>query len=716
MPNNTEDAELVLRSGLFNHVFYGGLAPAAGIEPLDAARHYLRYGEAAGLCPSPLFKPAWYANRWNASHPLLDYIANGGTRDPHLLFDTAFYLNQNLSLFKGETPLAHYERVGWRDGLDPHPLFSTRYYIAENADVVALGYNPLEHFLTNGWLEGRKPCPEFDTKFYLTRNPDVAHAGLNPLLHYASNGAAEARDPSAEFETTWYNAQLRRKQGVPPNPLVHYRLFGKAAGWLPQRKDWHLDPAGMLAAADAAAWASNAHVQAAAVAGGSAKPVVTVLLGEKPPPIPADGLILVLQVGDRLHPDAPAIVAAAPGLLTTFDAMALDQDGRVLPVLLPGANRLALANAPTPPPFCVEAGFCRTHGLPATAEPAIVLPWFRALVSDAAAAYGLRHRPVPIAIVPLDRHRPTGPAPLPEVARIADAVCAEATVPPGTVSAVICTKDAGHLLIQLVFSLTQLPPALLREIVLVVNRPLNAFAFAYHAKLRSIERVKLVEYDKPYNFSDQANVGAQATDGDFVLLLNDDIVPIGPHWLSHLLAPFARPELAIAGPLLLYPDETVQHAGMFMGFNGVAGHTLRGARLPDVGTAAGLLPQEVAAVTGAVMLVRRSVWEALTGFDTQFATYLQDVDFCMRASRMGWEIAFTPDSVLFHMESTSAKPTLSDPAMLDRRGREHARFARRWGCSIFDDPFRSPHLAKQDETSRTITAIGPAELREVSGG
>ena len=716
MLRETDDAVRVLESGLFNHLHYTSLTQIGNTDPLKAIRHYLGEGERAGLSPNPLFNPSWYTVRWGAEHPLLDYLAYGKERDPHPLFNTAFYLKQGVSLPDGDTPLAHYIRTGWSEGFDPHPLFSTTYYLTENADVFMLGYNPLVHFLSNGWREGRKPCPDFDIAFYLDRYPDVARSGVNPLLHYLIDGARETRDPSAEFDSAWYGAQLRAT-GVPAedNPLAHYRVVGKAAGWLPKRAKWSLNARGMLAAEDAAAWARSIFAQAAATAG-RLRPVAIVTLDKALPALPADGLILFLQEGDVLRPGALAIVAGASGLLTTFDAVSPDADGTVLPVLLPGSNPLLLENTPTLPPFCVDVAFCRDRPLPLSGDAETVLAWFRRLVCDAAALGGLRHLPVPIADVPLTRHRRPDPALLPEVQRIVRAICAPAETPLGDVSVVICTKDAGHLLTQLIIGMLQPTLRQLREVVLVLNRPINGFARAYHTQLRGIERVKVIDYDKPYNFSDQANVGAQVAGGDFVLFLNDDIVPVGRYWLSHLLAPLFRPKVAITGPLLLYPDETVQHAGMFMGFNNVAGHTLRGARLPDAEVAAGLLPQNCSAVTGAAMLVRRTAWDALAGFDTQLATYLQDVDLCLRAHRMGWEVAFTPDSVLFHMESVSARATLCDPAMLERRGREHARFVKRWGGAIFEDPFRSPHWSKQDETMRTITALNPAEMREAAGG
>ena len=349
-----------------------------------------------------------------------------------------------------------------------------------------------------------------------------------------------------------------------------------------------------------------------------------------------------------------------------------------------------------------------------------ILPWLRRLVAVAAArdARCLRHLPFPaVALPPQSTDDPNHPIPA-AVTHIAAGVLASSDRLPvsADVSIIICTKDCGHLLTQLVLHLLQPGLGRVKEVILVLNQPRNAFARAFHAELAKLDRVRIVDYPLAYNFSDQCNIGARQATGLHLLFLNDDVVPVGDRWLGTMLDSFADADVAVVGPLLLYPDETVQHAGMFLGFNNVAGHRLRGVRLPGHGMAGDLVPIDCSAVTGAVMLVRADVFAALNGFDYQLATYLQDLDLCLRVLRLGRRIMFNPGAVLFHMESISAATMLREQSVLERRGREHQRFVQRWGSSIAIDRFHNVNWDKQDESMGTLTSVGRSTLRAVLNG
>ena len=146
----------------------------------------------------------------------------------------------------------------------------------------------------------------------------------------------------------------------------------------------------------------------------------------------------------------------------------------------------------------------------------------------------------------------------------------------GTISAVICTKDKGTLLRKLVTELDREP--LIKEILIVSNGTSNPYAIHTLALLSKYPRVTVLRYDEPFNFSKQNNLAARYALGETLLLMNDDVLPVTEGWLETLHSWFAEGERRIVGPLLLYPDETVQHGGMFLGYNNVAGHTLRGRR------------------------------------------------------------------------------------------------------------------------------------------
>jgi GT2 family glycosyltransferase len=274
----------------------------------------------------------------------------------------------------------------------------------------------------------------------------------------------------------------------------------------------------------------------------------------------------------------------------------------------------------------------------------------------------------------------------------------------GPVSVVICTRDNGFLLDQLVEGLERTASANLADIVVVSNRTVDPHATAVHDRLAAAGRIKLLRYDEPFNFSAQSNLGAAASVGDVLLFLNDDVVPMNSTWFRELIAPLEDPAIGVVGPLLFYPDQTVQHAGMYLGHNRLAGHALRGVRLPqgDCGFLA-TAPRRVMAVTGAALAMRRADFEVLGGFDrTLFALHIQDVDLCLRAHFSGLAVVYNPRAVLLHMESVSVRPTLSDPWIAQRRTLEHAAFLRRWGEVLGRDPFMNPNILPIAENLRTL--------------
>ena len=273
-----------------------------------------------------------------------------------------------------------------------------------------------------------------------------------------------------------------------------------------------------------------------------------------------------------------------------------------------------------------------------------------------------------------------------------------------TVSVIICTKDGTHLLHQLVWRLLREPAV--RDIVVVSNNSANAYSLALLDDLCLVERVQVLGYARPFNFSAQCNLGARHAGGEHFLFLNDDICPVSDDWLDVLLKTMGQvpDHRAIVGPMLLYPDQSVQHAGMFLGFNNVAGHALRHARLPDPGTSLVLVaPRQVSCLTGAALLVTREVFSDLNGFDPLLATYLQDVDLSLRALHSGVTLLFDPRSILFHMESVSIKPELTGRYLGGARQKEYDYFAHRWGDVVrAGDEWFSPLLDPSDEAMRTL--------------
>ncbi len=408
--------------------------------------------------------------------------------------------------------------------------------------------------------------------------------------------------------------------------------------------------------------------------------------------------ILYLRAGDAVAPhflDAAApVLASRNQVVLTFD-MAYAEDQRAYPLFLPGANpilagqlaysfsRLALRRSLTLEGADVDPDVALRAWLSARTAPDARDLW--------------THVPEPLVDAALTRQ---------DVRDCIAALAPAATPTPDQpdVSIVICTKDKGRLLRQLVRALLA-DDRRLAKVVIVSNNTTDAYALRTLDDLAGHPKVQVVREDTPFNFSRLSNIGAALTNSDYLLFLNDDIVPVSDDWLGVLLAAFAfDPTVGVAGPLLVYPDERVQHAGMYLGYHGVAGHALRFARLPDEDYLYyASAPREVSALTGAAMLVSRACFDALGGFDELLATHLQDVDFSLRAKHAGFVNVFEPRSVLIHMESVSIRPIVGSFGMSRQRQRELDYFQQRWSVELKRDDLHGGGFDLDDETLRSLS-------------
>ena len=201
--------------------------------------------------------------------------------------------------------------------------------------------------------------------------------------------------------------------------------------------------------------------------------------------------------------------------------------------------------------------------------------------------------------------------------------------------------------------------------------------------------------DATFNFARAVNLGCAAASGSLVLLVNDDVEILHSDWLEIMVGHIMQPGVGAVGPLLLFPDERVQHAGVLLGApeeRGVAGHLYFGAELSGDSQGGRLrLNQDLSCVTGACMLVRREAFDELGGFDEAFEVSYNDVDFCIRLRMKGWRIVFTPDAMLTHHESASFGSHSEGRA--DAYRWEVEEMKRRWGHLLRNDPSHNPNLA-----------------------
>jgi len=166
----------------------------------------------------------------------------------------------------------------------------------------------------------------------------------------------------------------------------------------------------------------------------------------------------------------------------------------------------------------------------------------------------------------------------------------------------------------------------------------------------------VLNYNETFNFSKANNLGIGKSRGEILILLNNDTEVITEDWLESLLFYLEQPNVGAVGPLLVYPDYTVQHAGVVLGFRGTADHVMRGFPADSDGYAGSLsCAREVSAVTAACLAIRKSTYFDAGGLCEYFATHYQDVDLCLRLRSMNKRILFNPNAILIHHESVSRK-------------------------------------------------------------
>jgi GT2 family glycosyltransferase len=213
----------------------------------------------------------------------------------------------------------------------------------------------------------------------------------------------------------------------------------------------------------------------------------------------------------------------------------------------------------------------------------------------------------------------------------------------------------------------------------------------WKARLREQADV-VIEIDEPFNWSRFNNVAAAEASGELLLFLNDDIEITQPDWLEMLVDIARRDDVGAVGPQLRYPDGRIQHAGLFLSQPGLARHAFRFLEADDPGYFGLALSQRnVIAVTGACLMVRRSIFEQLGGFEEAHAVINNDLDFCLKCHAAGLWNVYTPYASLIHHELAS-RASIKDEHDADS-------FAARWD-SIFarGDPFFHPDLEHQSDS------------------
>ena len=190
------------------------------------------------------------------------------------------------------------------------------------------------------------------------------------------------------------------------------------------------------------------------------------------------------------------------------------------------------------------------------------------------------------------------------------------------------------------------------EIIIVENNSTTDEIFRYYKELSGNRKIHLLRWGKEFNYSAINNFAVAHAKGEYLLFLNNDVKSINPDWLEEMLGVCQRPEVGGVGAKLIYPDNTIQHAGCVIGMGGIAGHMFVDMPADRTGYLhkASLL-QDMSAVTAACLLMKKEVFEQAGGFTEELAVAFNDVDLCLKVRKNGYLIVYDPYAKLYHMES-----------------------------------------------------------------
>lgn len=275
------------------------------------------------------------------------------------------------------------------------------------------------------------------------------------------------------------------------------------------------------------------------------------------------------------------------------------------------------------------------------------------------------------------------------------------------VSIIIPTKDRSDILSKCIKSIKIKTIYSNYEIIIIDNNSKDTHTKDYLETISESHNIRILKYENPFNFSAINNYAARNSNNQYLLFLNNDIEVISPEWLSAMLEHAQRREVGAVGCKLVYPNNTLQHAGVILGITGtpgllgVAGHSHK--HLPIEARGYFHRPhmiQNLNAVTAACMMVRKDVFEEVGGFDEKLGIAFNDVDLCLKIRQKGYLIVYTPYAELYHHESLSRG--YEDNLEKQRRFSGEVRYMReKWGKIIDQgDPYYNPNLSLEHEDFR----------------
>lgn len=741
---NPEEIAALRASGTFDEVWYLSEYPDVAKAGIDPAEHYLWLGQRMGRRPKHGglygFSTSHTASRQtNVAHESGSTADRGSISEGSKVrliekalptvplapekridsvyeivaknFDKNFYLTQYPDvLAAGIDPIRHYLEFGWREQRDPAISFSTNFYIENNPDVIAANMNPYFHFLTAGQAEGRMAKP-FDYIEWLVKNETITATDIAAMQRAA---AAWEYRPKFSLIMPVYNTpeQLLRDaidsviaQAYPNwelciaddcSPLPHvrrildeYAMRDYRIKIIYREQNGHISEASNSALAIATGeWYAlmdhddllTPHALYCMAHAIVYNPDVKLLYSDEDK---------INQAGQRegayFKSDFNLELFRSHNLISHFGVYhrsLLDEVGEFRGEFN-GAQDYDLALR------CIEVLRPeQIHHIPR------VLYHWRIVEGSTA----LSNEEKPYAML-------AGERALNEHYRRLKINARAELIDFGyrthyhledepLVSIIIPTRNAMNLVKQCISSLVAKTTYENYEIILVDNGSDDPEALAYFDALEIHPRVFVIRDERPFNYSALNNNAANHSNGDVLILLNNDTEIISPDWLETMLGHVMQPDVGAVGAKLLYPDDTVQHAGVVMGLGGLAAHVHHRFGRNDRGYFGRLaLANEYSAVTAACLAVRKEHFFAVGGLnETELTVAYNDVDLCLKLMKKGLRNIYTPFAEIYHHESATRGGEHESLEKRERFAREKAFMLAEWGEIIRYDPTYNPNL------------------------
>jgi glycosyltransferase involved in cell wall biosynthesis len=632
-------------------------------------------------------------------------------------------------------------------------LFDKKWYLSQYPDVKKSKVDPALHYLLHGALEGRDPSPHFETVWYMKNNPDVAAAKINALVHYINFGRKEGRVPKDdyrmwvdEFEALDENERkiIEKKMGYfASRPLISILMpvYNTKIEWLERAinsvqkqiyQNWELclsddastDPQirqvlDYYASKDLRIKVvyreHNGHISA------NTNTALGLAKGE---------FIALMDADDEISEYALFWIVHEINQYPNADLIYSDEDkitetgARYDPYFKPDWNPSLIQSQNV---FCHLGVYRRTlvnqvgglrlgfegaqdHDLvlrcaELTTAPRIrhiprVLYHWRAVAGSTAAEEALNAKPYAweagARAIKDHLNRQGIPGTVQRAWSQFFQVEYELSKPLPKVSILIPTRFDVPLVERCLETLLRKTTYPNIEVLVIINNKLQKQPEEQERltqRILSDARVKILYYEDKFNYSRINNWAAKQASGTILCFLNDDIEIVTEDWLEKVVARLQLPQVGTVGVMLNYPDDKIQHAGVILGFGGVAGHQFllypRGAAGYF---ARGILEQDLSCVTAACMGIRRELFDQLGGFNEKFGVAFNDVDLCIRIKQAGWRIIWTPTVEHYHNESASLGPHNS-PERAQQFEEEINLMRSLWGNVLDYDPAYNPNLS-----------------------